>query len=165
MRSGLQQVGWLSALLFSLPVRGASHDAPQPQDESYRYQYAAKIVCATGREDVGLGIVPQASATTINIHNPADSLAVIAKKLALTMPPGAERPGKIIPLTRVPEQLRPDEAMATDCVDVARRAAIRPAFEGFVVLYSSVPLDVVGVYTVPGGIDIVPVAERRRHLF
>jgi hypothetical protein len=34
-----------------------------------------------------------------------------------------------------------------------------------VVIYSTMPLDVVGVYAVPGGVDVVQVAERPRHLF
>src|ERR1700736_4010540 len=125
----------------------AADRADAPQGIRLPYQYAAKIVCSPTRELQGL--VPQQYATTINVHNPTDTLAVITKKIALTVPPGMQRPGKIIQLTREPDRLLPDEALATDCVDVARRAGLPPAFEGFVVLYSSKPLDVVGVYTAP----------------
>jgi hypothetical protein len=150
----------LACSLAVLPlVAAGGSGANAPQDVRFPYQYAAKIVCSPTRELQGL--VPQQYATTINIHNPTDTLAVITKKVALTVPPGMQRPGKIIPLTRdQPDRLRPDEAMATDCVDVARRAGMPTTFEGFVVLYSSTQLDVVGVYTVPGGIDVVQVPER-----
>ena len=151
---------FLVCSLVLLPLIAAGgRGAPEPQAPPLRYQYAAKIVCSSTRELAG--VVPQLYATTINIHNPGDSLAIITKKLAATVPPGVQHPGKIYPLTlRAPDQLRPDEALATDCTDVAKRAGIPPVFEGFVVIYSSVQLDVVGVYTVPGGIDVVPVGER-----
>jgi hypothetical protein len=145
------------AVVPLIAAGGGSSSAPQ--GVRLPYQYAAKIVCSQTRELQGL--VPQQYATTINVHNPTDTLATITKKLALTMPPGMQRPGKIIPLTReLPDRLRPDEALATDCVDVAKRAGITPTFEGFVVLYSSTQLDVVGVYTAPGAIDVVQVPER-----
>lgn len=146
--------------LALLPLIAAgSRTAPEPQVPALRYQYAAKIVCSSTKEL--MGVVPQLYATTINIHNPSDSLAIVTKKLASTVPPGYQRPGKIYPLTsQAPDRLRPDEALATDCNDISKRAGIPPAFEGFVVIYSSVQLDVVGVYTVPGGIDVVPVGER-----
>jgi hypothetical protein len=145
------------AVLPLIAAGGGSSNAPQ--GVRLPFQYAAKIVCSPTRELAGL--VPQQYATTINIHNPTDSLATITKKVALTVPPGMQRPGRIMQLTREqPDRLRPDEAMATDCVDVAKRAGIPTTFEGFVVLYSSTQLDVVGVYTVPGGIDVVQVPER-----
>ena len=148
------------AVVPLIAAGGSSSDAPQ--GVKLPYQYAAKIVCSPTRELQGL--VPQQYATTINIHNPTDSLATIMKKVALTVPPGMQRPGKIIQLTpaSAPDRLRPDEAMATDCVDVAKRAGMPPTFEGFVVLYSSTQLDVVGVYTAPGAIDVVQVPERLR---
>jgi hypothetical protein len=136
----------------------AADSSDAPQGVRLPFQYAAKIVCSQTRELQGL--VPQQYATTINIHNPTDTLAVITKKIALTVPPGMQRPGKIIQLTPQPDRLRPDEAMATDCVDVARRSGLPPTFEGFVVLYSSTQLDVVGVYTAPGAIDVEQVPER-----
>jgi len=42
-----------------------------------------------------------------------------------------------------------------------RRIMLLASFEGFVVIQSTLQLDVVSVYTVPGGIDVVPVAERK----
>jgi hypothetical protein len=153
----------LGLLFVGLPLMAVRTErVPAPQADASRFQYAAKIVCSSGREPIGL--VPQQYATTINVHNPTDSLARIMKKIALTVPPRMQRPGRIMPLTREPEALRPDEAMATDCEDVAKRAGIAPVFEGFVVIYSSVPLDVVGVYSTPGGVDVEPVAERPRRM-
>lgn len=163
MRSLLHILSWPSAAILLLSAPSASTSSPQAPEQ--RFQYAAKIVCATNELSSRLGIVPQTYTTTINVHNPTDSLVLISKKIALTIPPGLERPGKIIPLTREPERLLPDQAMAVDCIDVMRRAALPNTFEGFVVIYSDRPLDVIGVYAVPGGVDVVPVAERPRHVF
>ena len=41
------------------------------------------------------------------------------------------------------------------------KVAQLPFFEGFVVVTSTDSLDIVAVYTVPGGIDVVQVPERR----
>jgi hypothetical protein len=163
MRSLLQIFSWPSAAILVLSLPG-SPGAP-PQAEGYRFQYAAKIVCASAESSAKLGLVPQAYTTTINVHNPSDSMAGIAKKVALTVPPGMEKPGKIIPLTKTPETLLPDQAMAVDCIDVMKRTGLTNQFDGFVVIYSTMPLDVVGVYAVPGGVDVVPAVERPRHLF
>lgn len=163
MRSLLHIVSWPSAAFLVLSLPGSPDTSAQA--DGYRFQYAAKIVCASTELSAKLGLVPQAYTTTINVHNPSDSMAAIAKKVALTVPPGSERPGKIIPITKLPEQLRPDQAMAVDCADVMSRAGLTNQFEGFVVIYSTMPLDVVSVYAVPGGVDVVPAIERPRHLF
>ena len=163
MRSLLHILSWPSAALLLLSAPSAS--APVPQGDQFRFQYAAKIVCASSELASRLGIVPQAYSTTINIHNPTDSLALIGKKIALTVPPGYERPGRIIQITTQPEVLKPDQALATDCLDIMRRTALPNQFEGFVVIYSDRPLDVVEVYAVPGGVDVMQVPERPRHVF
>ena len=130
--------------------------------EALPFEYAAKIVC--GQSD-GANVVRQVYATTINVHDPnrdPKSIVRIRKKLALTVPPGYEKQGAIAPLTKDDERLSSDGAMAVDCSDVRRRVPKLPAFfEGFVVIQSSDALDVVAVYTVPGGIDVVQVPERR----
>lgn len=62
------------------------------------------------------------------------------------------------------DTLPPAFALATDCGDLRRRARIRLAFfEGFVLIDSRMSLDVVAVYSVLGGIDVVHVPERSRN--
>jgi len=135
--------------------------------EPFRFQYSAKVVCgpyrdASARSQV---LVPQLYATTINIHNPDPRKPIkLSKKLVLTEPPGHQKPGPIMRLGE--DELGPDGALATDCADLRSRlpptAPPLPAFfEGFVVVQSLDSLDVVGVYTAPGAIDVVPVPERR----
>jgi hypothetical protein len=122
----------------------------------YRYEYAAKMLCGT-LDTMVSRLVPQRYATAINVHNPSDSLtAIFLKKLGLTVPPGREQPGKVVRIAL--DTLRPDQALAVDCLDLQHPAG--PSFEGFVVLLSPLSLDVSAVYTVPGGIDVEQIRSR-----
>lgn len=126
---------------------------------TFQFQYAAKVVC--GKPAGTPPVVPQAYATSINVNNPSDSLTVFLRKWpVLTFPKGFQVPQP--PLKPVNDSLLPRWALMTDCQDLRRRFGFaQPFFEGFVVIQSTLPLDVTGVYTVPGGIDVVPVAERK----
>jgi hypothetical protein len=131
----------------------------------FRFRYAAKVACGTPtptREvKTATGVVQQSYATTINIHNPSDSMAFFVKSLVVTLPPGMQRPVK--PGRPFTDSLPPNYALATDCTDMRRRWDVGlPFFEGFVLIESRMSLDVVGLYTVPGGIDVVNVPERIR---
>jgi len=136
--------------------------AAEAQDREFPFHYAAKVVCGVQRETRSGGVVAQTYATTINIHNPADSTTIFLKSLVVTLPPGMQRPVK--PVRLAVDTLGPRMALATDCVDLNRRSANRlpPFFEGFVLIDSRQSLDVVAVYSVPGGIDVVHVPERTR---
>jgi len=132
--------------------------------EPFRFQYTAKVVCGAQRNPEVGSAVPQVYATTINVHNPEPQKTVsLFKKLALTVPPGNQKQGAIISMGK--DELGGDGALATDCADLRNRArpgaVLPPFFEGFVVIQSLASLDVVGVYTVPGGIDVVQIQERR----
>ena len=152
MRSSLLEVASLVAML-AVPARGQQITAP--------FNYAAKIVCGTQRE--AQGVVPQPYMTTVNVHNPSDSVATFFKTLLVTLPPGGQRPTP--PMRPMTDTLRPQMGLATDCTDLRRRYPnVPPFFEGFVLLQSRVSLDVVAVYTVPGGIDVVHVPERVRSI-
>ena len=141
-------------LMLAVPVRAQQPAGP--------YNYAAKIVCGTQRE--AQGVVPQAYMTTVNVHNPSDSLAIFFKTLLVTLPPGGQRAMSPLRPTFT-DSLRPQAGLATDCADLRKRYPNAPAFfEGFVLLQSRVSLDVVAVYTVPGGIDVVNVPERVRSI-
>jgi len=121
------------------------------------YEYAAKIIC--GRPDSSLvTLAPQTYATTINVRVPTVSrTAIIAKRLAFTVPPGHQRRGEVREIAV--DTLREGEALVVDCLDLAGRK-VGTSFEGFLVLKSTVSLDVTAVYSVPGGIDVEQIRER-----
>jgi hypothetical protein len=116
-------------------------------------------VCGTLRGRAPLAA--QAYATSINVNNPSDSLLVfLRKRPVITFPPGFQSPQP--PLKPTNDSLPPTWALMTDCDDLRRRYGLtQPFFEGFVVIQSTLPLDVTAVFTVPGGIDVVPAEERR----
>ena len=155
MRSALPTQFSLVAVLASSFASGRDLAAQGP----FLYQYAAKVVCGTPKEPAPVTV--QAYGTSINVNNPsADSLLFLRKRLVITFPPGFQIPQK--PLTLFNDSLPPAFALMTDCQDLRRRNRLRqPFFEGFVVIQSTMPLDVTAVYSVPGGIDVVPVAERK----
>ena len=151
------RLGFMVLCSVSVAAPGA-----MAQNREFPFRYAAKVVCGVQRETARGGVVAQSYATTINIHNPGDSLASFLKSLVVTLPPGRQRPVKPVRLTV--DSLPPTLALATDCVDLRQRSGspLPPFFEGFVLIHSSHSLDVIGVYTVPGGIDVVHVPERSR---
>ena len=143
--------------------------------EPQRFEYSAKIVCGIQKRSEDLPVIPGAYATTVNIHNPEEATVSFFKKLALTIPPGFQKPGEIIPLGE--DRLAYDEALATDCADIRKRAfpdGFPDGFiEGYVVIQSPAPLEVDAVYTTgaltkDGGvgtivsIDVERVPERDR---
>ena len=146
-------------LLAPLPLLLGGSAPTHPAAITFQFQYAAKVVCSP--EVTRSPLTPQAYATSININNPSDSLTVfLRKRLVITFPPGAQVPRP--PMKPLNDSLPPSWALETDCLDLRKRFGLtQPFFEGFVVIQSTMPLDVTGVYTVPGGIDVVQVAERR----
>jgi hypothetical protein len=115
----------------------------------FRFEYAAKLLCGVQRDPEDMRLAPGFYATTINIHNPHNEPVVLFKKLALTFPPGEQRPGQIMPIAT--DRLGPDEALAVDCVDIRNRlfpeGLPTPYIEGFVVIQSAQSLDVTAVYS------------------
>jgi hypothetical protein len=139
------------------------------------YEYAAKIVCGIQKDPEDMRLARGFYATTINIHNPNDDAVTLFKKLALTIPPGEQRPGEILRIAE--DTLKPDQALAVDCMDIQRRLFPNgfPAnyIEGFVVVQSPASLDVTAVYstasldedgrvTTHSSIDVEQVRERRK---
>jgi len=151
----------LRACLALLPVTvfSSASSPARPAAITFQFQYAAKVVCSA--EATRSPLTPQTYATSINVNNPSDSLIVfLRKRPVITFPPGFQIPQH--PLRFLNDSLPPGWALTTDCLDLRRRFGLtQPFFEGFVVIQSTMPLDVVTVFTVPGGIDVVPVAERR----
>ena len=145
----------IRALLLTITL------AASAPGQNLRYVYSAKVVCGDPRALEGQGAVPQPYVTSINVHNWGDSITTLMKSLIVTIPPGFQRP--VRPIRLALDTLRRGEALATDCADLRRRRQGLPAFfEGFVVIESPRPLNVVAVYSVPGGIDVVQIAERDR---
>jgi hypothetical protein len=114
-------------------------------------QYAAKFVCgnATKGQVAAFDFAFGSYYTTINVHNPALTGVVEArKKFALAEP--NEQPGKISEW--FPVVLKPDQAMQIDCGSIYKHLGIAPGtfIDGFAVIqFGNVKqeLDVVGVYT------------------
>ncbi len=110
--------------------------------------------------------------TVINIHNPTDKKVTIAAKVALATQFGSD-PGPFGVTPFKEAVLQPDGAVGVSCFDVAGYfcpidgLCVDFAFlEGFLVVKSPVPLDVVGVYTARHtdgeveSIDVEPVQPR-----
>jgi hypothetical protein len=149
--------GAVTATLAGSAIPGSA----EGQARQFPFQYVAKVVCGAPREPVGVGAVPQVYVTSVNIHNPTDSVAFFMKSLVVTTPPGGQSPVRALRISN--DSLGIAMALATDCADLRRRRPQLPAFfEGFVILDSRVSLNVVSVYTVTGGIDVVHVPERSR---
>ena len=153
----------LAAVALLLPILVAPrHAPPAPQ---FGYEYAVKMICGIGTTSnparVSFGVVPQTYATTVNIANVTDSVIHFDKGIMLLLPPGAQKEQFIKPISK--DSLRPNFALATDCSDVERRLTLNgnPLFEGMLIIRSSYSLDITAVYTVPGGIDVEQIRERR----
>lgn len=139
------------------------------------YMYPAKFLCGIQRDHEDTRFARGFYATSVNVHNPNDALATFSKKLALSIPPGAEKPGQIIHIAK--EHLGPDEAMEIDCEDVARhifpKGLPAPLIEGFIIIESDSSLDVTAVYTTAAldedgkkaerqsGIEVKQIPERK----
>jgi len=146
-----------------------------PACSNVTYMYPAKFLCGIQKEHEDTRFARGLYATSINVHNPNDALATFSKKLALSIPPGTEKPGRIFPIAK--ERLGPDEAMEIDCEDVARhifpKGLPAPLIEGFIVIESDSSLDVTAVYTTAAldedgkkaehhsGIEVMQIHERK----
>ncbi len=108
------------------------------------FQYAVKFVC--GKDD-GEILAPGRYWTAINVHNPTQKYVSFKKKVAVALP--AEEPGPVSELFDA--KLGPDEAFEIDCKDIRQHSEYgADLMKGFVVIVSSVELDVVAVYTAAG---------------
>jgi hypothetical protein len=141
------------------PARKHARAAAPPR---YRYQYAVKFLCTAnipGTSQTSTAVLPGVYQTAVNIHNPNPQVVRLRKKLAV-------RSGQISAF--VDSQLKPDEATSVDCSQVQTFGiTLIHGFEGFLVIESTLSLDVVAVYTAGprggevAGIDVEHVPERR----
>lgn len=138
------------------------------------FEYTVKFICGLQKDPEELRLTPGLYATEINIHNPNRREVKFFKKLALTYPPGRQRPGEVLRIAW--DVLGPDQALAIDCMDLQRRLFPNgfptPYITGFVVIQSPASLDVTAVYTTSAvdpqgrvttepGIDVEQIRERR----
>jgi serine protease len=123
-----------------------AHFPGMPQE---RFQYAAKLVCGIQRDPKNMQLARGFYGTTVNLLNPGREKTQFTKELALTIPPGGQKPGEIFQVAT--DTLGPHQALATDCEDIRRRVFggtfPTPFIEGYVVIRSRDSLDVTGVYT------------------
>lgn len=117
------------------------------------YQYAAKVACSLLLPHQDGTLARGTYRTIVNIHNPTDKKITIAAKVALAAQFGAE-PGPFDVTPFKAAVLQPDGAVGVSCFDIAgyfcpiNGVCVDFAFlEGFLVIKSPVPLDVVSVYT------------------
>lgn len=107
------------------------------------YEYAAKLICGTKREEGGFanGIYE----TLINIHNPYKEKQEFQYKLALA---GEAKDGKIF-MPFKSSTIAADGAQSFGCRTIRKiYDQVGPSMiEGFFVIHSKFPLDVIAVYT------------------
>ena len=137
---------------------------------AFAFQYAAKFLCIAnipGTSATTTSLLPGSYQTSVNIHNPNRRAARFRMKLAHA--PGGPVDTPLI--TKFLEgSLKPDEATRVDCgrvPDFGPPIGIH-GFEGFLVIESTLSLDVIAVYTAGTGakggvasIDVERVFERK----
>jgi hypothetical protein len=131
------------------------------------FHYAAKFLCTTNTPFTSAAVpsvVPGHYLTVINIHNPHDQAVQFREKIALTFPPGGQKPGEVSNF--VDRRLAPDEALSVDCDGIKGGFGLTfvHGAEGFLVIESPRSLDVTAVYTagkVEGEVDSIAVEQIR----
>jgi hypothetical protein len=146
------------------PVDGAAGLAAQ-EDEGFMYTVKFTCVEEVGPPEADFGGVPFVPAqyrTAVNIHNPQREGFEFRKKAVVALSQGSQERGIISEWQD--EQLRSDEALDVDCLDIAKLLqGTQPVGDGFVVIESRWPLDVVAVYTTTegAGIDVEYIQPKR----
>jgi hypothetical protein len=161
MKQQLSVLGIFAATMGLWTVLSPTAVIPLSQAEPIRpsktikteYQYAAKVACSLLLPHQDGTLARGTYRTTVNIHNPTDKKIPIAAKVALATQFGSE-PGPFGVTPFKEAVLQPDGAVGVSCFDIAGYfcpidgVCVDFAFlEGFLVIKSPVPLDVVGVYT------------------
>ena len=111
-------------------------------------QYAVKFICGKSPGDI---LAPGDYFTAINVHNPNSGDIELRKKFAVALP--RQEAGPVSEF--VGARLGSDQAMEIDCPEIRELIRQLTGFsadliKGFVVIETTVELDVVAVYTVMG---------------
>jgi hypothetical protein len=135
----------------------------------FAFQYAVKFLCTSnlpGTSQTTSSLLPGTYLTVVNIHNPNSKQAVFRMKLAFAASTEIDPP---LISDFIKETLKPDQATKVDC-DRVRDFGLQliHGFEGFLVIESTLSLDVVAVYTAAqnGGdgvvsMDVEYISERK----
>ena len=146
-----------------------------PNEPGTLFVYAAKFLCGVMPElpqpaEEG-PVEPGSYATAINIHNPHAKPVVFLKKAVLLFDLDSKEVERLFEPPKPPSplhraELLPDWGMEVDCRDIRQellsgQASPAPVFiEGWVIIESPDPLDVVAVYTVRGAGDVSIATDR-----
>ena len=116
--------------------------------QRFAFQYAVKFICTSnipGTSQTTTSLLPGTYATVVNIHNPSSKVAVFRMKLAVSTSTEIDPP---LISGFITEKLKPDQATKVDCSRIGEfRLHLIHGFEGFLVIESTLSLDVVAVYT------------------
>ncbi|ABA59189.1 hypothetical protein [Nitrosococcus oceani] len=143
--------GWLAS--SGIFQAAQAETAKYPETIKTEFQYAAKVACSLLLPHQDGTLVRGTYRTIVNIHNPTNKPITIAAKVALATAFGSEPgPFDVTPFKKA--KLQPDGVTELSCFNIAGffcpidGVCVDFAFlEGFVVIKSPVPLDVVSVYT------------------
>jgi hypothetical protein len=107
-------------------------------------RYAAKFVCGKAE---GAGTAPGRYFTAVNVHNPSQGTVEFEKRFSVAL--SHQKAG---PLTRfVAASLGADRSFQVECEEILERTATGASLvEGFMVVRSAMPLDVVAIYSAVG---------------
>jgi len=123
--------------------KGAKAVAPR-----FAFQYAVKFLCTSnipGTSQTTTSLLPGSYVTVVNIHNPNPDVAGFRMKLAVSTSTEINPP---LISSFIKERLRPDQATKVDCSRIREFGLqLIHGFEGFLVIESTLSLDVVAVYT------------------
>ena len=135
--------------------------ALKPQRTPYKFEYAVKFICTAnipGTSQTTDAFVPGLYQTAVNIHNPQTKAVKFRKKIA--SPLGISK--------YFDDVLKPDEVKRITCAQIQEFGmTFIHGFEGFLVIDSTLSLDVVAVYTAGGrgqqvsSIDVEQINERK----
>jgi hypothetical protein len=143
----------LSLAFAGIPESSRAQAVKSNETIKTEYQYAAKVVCSLRFPHQDGTLAKGVYRTIVNIHNPTRKRFAIAAKVALATEFGSDPgPFSVTPFKKA--ELQADGATELNCFDIAgyfcpiNGVCVDFAFlEGFVVIKSPEPLDVVGVYT------------------
>ncbi len=135
----------------------------------FPFQYAVKFICTSnipGTSQTTTSLLPGSYATVVNVHNPNSKATGFRMKLAVATSTKIDAP---LISDFIKENLKPDQATKVDCSRIREFGLqLIHGFEGFLVIESTLSLDVVAVYTAAknGGdgvesIDVEYIPERK----
>lgn len=147
----------LSALLLVAALAGM---ALGRRVEAQQFQYTAKFVIGRSNGEI---LAPGQYFTAINVYNPGVTTTAprISKRFVIALPKESNKGPAIGPIGVT---LNRGEALEIDTRDIYTRLNMQPPtfVKGFVVITSTVELDVVGVYTAAGATNQVETLHMER---